>query len=221
MSSWSLIRHNGKCVTHLRIFGLVMAAIAGVSAMEAGEELTTVEMASVEEPIPVEEPVAVSEQASDAYEKIRRPKSATAKKRQKQLERRRRFQSMTEEERRRAARLIKRRKDSFTIYFPRVLRNIHMGFTLSQESLNILDSFVKDMFERIATEASNLARYTRRSIINSRDIQSAVYLLLPEASQFQKVPFINCRSQCLCYWCYVQEAVSCTNLFKGAAYLLF
>ncbi|EGW00244.1 Histone H2B type F-M [Cricetulus griseus] len=86
---------------------------------------------------------------------------------------------MTEEERRRAARLIKRRKDSFTIYFPRVLRNIHMGFTLSQESLNILDSFVKDMFERIATEASNLARYTRRSIINSRDIQSAVYLLLP------------------------------------------
>ncbi|XP_007648982.1 histone H2B [Cricetulus griseus] len=110
---------------------------------------------------------------------IRRPKSATAKKRQKQLERRRRFQSMTEEERRRAARLIKRRKDSFTIYFPRVLRNIHMGFTLSQESLNILDSFVKDMFERIATEASNLARYTRRSIINSRDIQSAVYLLLP------------------------------------------
>ena len=32
-------------------------------------------------------------------------------------------------------------------------------------------------------------------------------LCFTEASQFQEVPFINCRSQCLCYWCNVQEVV--------------
>ncbi|ERE73370.1 putative HERV-K-5q33.3 provirus ancestral Pol protein [Cricetulus griseus] len=42
-----------------------------------------------------------------------------------------------------------------------------------------------------------------------------------EASHFQEVPFINYRSQYLSYWCYVYKAVSYTNLFKGATYLLF
>ena len=32
-------------------------------------------------------------------------------------------------------------------------------------------------------------------------------LCLTEASQFQEISFINCRSQCLCYWCYIQECV--------------
>uniref|UniRef100_A0A8C8UBK8 Core Histone H2A/H2B/H3 domain-containing protein n=1 Tax=Peromyscus maniculatus bairdii TaxID=230844 RepID=A0A8C8UBK8_PERMB len=46
-------------------------------------------------------------------------------------------------------------------------------------SVRILDSFVKDMFERIANEASNLARQNKSSTINSREIQTAVRLLLP------------------------------------------
>ncbi|XP_021044293.1 histone H2B type 1-A-like [Mus pahari] len=83
------------------------------------------------------------------------------------------------EEERRAARLIRRRKNSFAIYFLKVLKNIHVGLSLSQRSVNILDSFVKDMFERIASEASFLARQTKSSTINSREIQTAVRLLLP------------------------------------------
>ena len=46
-------------------------------------------------------------------------------------------------------------------------------------------------------------------------------LCLTEASQFLEVPFINCWSQCLCYWCYVQEAVSFNNLFKDTSHFLF
>nr|XP_033491421.1 histone H2B.2, sperm-like [Epinephelus lanceolatus] len=40
-------------------------------------------------------------------------------------------------------------------------------------------SFVSDIFERIAGEASRLAHYNKRSTITSREIQTAVRLLLP------------------------------------------
>ncbi|XP_016068494.1 PREDICTED: histone H2B.3-like [Miniopterus natalensis] len=39
--------------------------------------------------------------------------------------------------------------------------------------------FEKDMFERIGEEASLLVRYNKRSTMTSRDIQTAVRLLLP------------------------------------------
>ncbi|XP_021008437.1 histone H2B type 3-A-like [Mus caroli] len=94
-----------------------------------------------------------------------------------QCRRRSLHQSIREDERR--ARLIRRRKNSFAIYFPKVLKNIHVGLSLSQRSVNILDSFVKDMFERIASEASFLVRQARNSTINSREIQTAIRLLLP------------------------------------------
>merc|ERR1739848_344876 len=38
---------------------------------------------------------------------------------------------------------------------------------------------VNDIFERIAAEASRLAHYNKRSTITSREIQTAVRLLLP------------------------------------------
>ncbi|XP_052519211.1 late histone H2B.L4-like [Budorcas taxicolor] len=68
---------------------------------------------------------------------------------------------------------------SFATYFPRVLRQVHTGLSLSRESVNILDSFVKDMFERIAEEAGSLAHCNRRCTIMTEDIQTAVRLLLP------------------------------------------
>ncbi|XP_048191293.1 late histone H2B.L4-like [Perognathus longimembris pacificus] len=70
--------------------------------------------------------------------------------------------------------------ESFAQYFPLLLNKIHPGLKLSQETMHIMDSFVKDMFARIATEASSLAHSTNRSTISARDIQAAVRLLLPE-----------------------------------------
>lgn len=43
----------------------------------------------------------------------------------------------------------------------------------------IMNSFVSDIFERIAAEASRLAHYNKRNTISSREIQTAVRLLLP------------------------------------------
>ncbi|KAG5194271.1 hypothetical protein JEQ12_020632 [Ovis aries] len=68
---------------------------------------------------------------------------------------------------------------SFATYFPRVLKQVHTGLSLSRESVNVLDSFVKDMFERIAEEAGRLAHCSRRCTIMTEDIQTAVRLLLP------------------------------------------
>nr|XP_044619700.1 late histone H2B.L4-like [Equus asinus] len=69
--------------------------------------------------------------------------------------------------------------DSFATYFPRVLRRVHEGLSLSQEAVSVLDSFAKDIFERIAGEATCLVRSTKRSTISCREIQTAVRLLLP------------------------------------------
>jgi histone H2B len=42
-----------------------------------------------------------------------------------------------------------------------------------------MSSFVNDIFERIAAEVSRLVHYNKRSAITSREIQTAVKLLLP------------------------------------------
>lgn len=89
--------------------------------------------------------------------------------------------------RRRRRRCCRRRRHSsrlnssvsFATYFPRVLKQVHTGLSVSHETLNIMDCFVKDMFERIAEEAGRLTRSNKRCTIMSEDIQTAVRLLLP------------------------------------------
>ncbi|XP_077171582.1 uncharacterized protein LOC143826625 [Paroedura picta] len=49
----------------------------------------------------------------------------------------------------------------------------------SVRAMSIMNSFVNDIFERIAGEASSLAHYNKHSTITSREIQTAVHHLLP------------------------------------------
>lgn len=42
-----------------------------------------------------------------------------------------------------------------------------------------MNSFVNDIFERVATEASKLAQYNKKHTISSREVQTAVRLHLP------------------------------------------
>ncbi|KAI4544893.1 hypothetical protein MG293_005159 [Ovis ammon polii] len=60
-----------------------------------------------------------------------------------------------------------------------VLRQVHTGLSLSHKAMNVMDSFVKDMFEQIAEEAGSLARSNKHCTITSGEIQTAVSLLLP------------------------------------------
>ena len=57
---------------------------------------------------------------------------------------------------------------------------MHPDTGISSKAMSIMNLFLCDIFERIAAEASRLARYNKRSIITAREIQTAVRLLLPE-----------------------------------------
>lgn len=46
-------------------------------------------------------------------------------------------------------------------------------------SVSWSDLFLSDIFERVATEASKLAAYNKKSTISSREIQTSVRLILP------------------------------------------
>ena len=73
----------------------------------------------------------------------------------------------------------KKRKESYAIYIYKVLKQVHSDTGVSSKAMSIMNSFVNDLFERIANEASRLAHYNKRSTISSREIQTAVRLLLP------------------------------------------
>lgn len=73
----------------------------------------------------------------------------------------------------------KKRKESYAIYIYKVLKQVHPDTGISSKAMSIMNSFVNDIFERIASEASRLAHYNKRSTITSREIQTAVRLLLP------------------------------------------
>lgn len=73
----------------------------------------------------------------------------------------------------------KRRKESYSIYIYKVLKQVHPDTSISSKAMGIMNSFVNDVFERIAGEASRLANYNKRSTISSREMQTAVRLLLP------------------------------------------
>ncbi|EFA77634.1 histone H2B domain-containing protein [Heterostelium album PN500] len=77
---------------------------------------------------------------------------------------------------------------SFSIYIHKLLKQIvptnppsgdaHKKITISSKAMNVMNSFVHDIFERIATEAGILARKKKRSTLHSRDIQVAVRITL-------------------------------------------
>ncbi|KAI0694031.1 histone-fold-containing protein [Cytidiella melzeri] len=73
----------------------------------------------------------------------------------------------------------KTRKETYSSYIYKVLKQVHPDTGISNKAMAILNSFVNDIFERIATEASKLASYSKKSTISSREIQTSVRLILP------------------------------------------
>jgi len=73
----------------------------------------------------------------------------------------------------------KGRTESFSIYIYRVLKQVHTDMGIGSRAMGIMNSYIQDLFERIATEASRLAKYCNRNTLSSREIQTAVRLILP------------------------------------------
>ena len=60
----------------------------------------------------------------------------------------------------------KKRKESYAIYIYKVLKQVHPDTGVSSKAMGIMNSFVNDLFERIAAEASRLANYNKRSTLS-------------------------------------------------------
>ncbi|MCH1595146.1 MAG: histone H2B family protein [Flavobacteriaceae bacterium] len=73
----------------------------------------------------------------------------------------------------------RKRKESYAIYIYKVLKQVHPDTGISSKAMVIMNSFVTDIFERVATESSRLAHYNKKSTITSREIQTSIRLLLP------------------------------------------
>ena len=73
----------------------------------------------------------------------------------------------------------RKNKESYGIYIYKVLKQVHPDVGVSSKAMSIMNSFVHDIFERIAGEASRLAHQNKRQTISSREIQTSVRLLLP------------------------------------------
>ena len=70
-------------------------------------------------------------------------------------------------------------KRSWKVYVKRAAKDVNAKLSLSSKSAAILNSFVNDIFDRLATEAGNLARINKKRTLGSREIQTAVRLTLP------------------------------------------
>ena len=73
----------------------------------------------------------------------------------------------------------KRRVETYSSYIYKVLKQVHPDTGISSRGMQIVNSFINDIFERIAAESSRLARYNKKQTLSSREIQTAVRLLLP------------------------------------------
>merc|ERR1711982_195045 len=73
----------------------------------------------------------------------------------------------------------RKRRETYGIYIYQVLKQVHPDVGVSATAMTIMNSFVNDLFERIAAEASRLAHHNKRTTISSREIQTAVRLHLP------------------------------------------
>ncbi|KAI3975140.1 hypothetical protein MKX01_038468 [Papaver californicum] len=74
---------------------------------------------------------------------------------------------------------IKKSNETYKIYIFKVLKQVHPDIGISSKAMGIMNSFINDIFEKLAQESSRLARYNKKPTITSREIQTSVRLVLP------------------------------------------
>ena len=73
----------------------------------------------------------------------------------------------------------KRRVESYSSYIYKVLKQVHPDTGISKKGMSVMNSFINDIEGRIAEEGGKLARYNKSKTLTSREVQTAVRLLLP------------------------------------------
>uniref|UniRef100_A0A7S4JEH3 Core Histone H2A/H2B/H3 domain-containing protein n=1 Tax=Odontella aurita TaxID=265563 RepID=A0A7S4JEH3_9STRA len=73
----------------------------------------------------------------------------------------------------------RRRTESYSSYIYKVLKTVYPDTGISKKGMSVMNSFINDFFERIASEAGKLSTYNKKATLSSREIQTAVRLMIP------------------------------------------
>ncbi|CEM20937.1 unnamed protein product [Vitrella brassicaformis CCMP3155] len=73
----------------------------------------------------------------------------------------------------------KARTETYASYVFKVLKQVHPNTGISKKGMSIMCSFIGDTFEKIAMEAGRLCKYNKKDTLSSREIQTAIRLVLP------------------------------------------
>ena len=68
---------------------------------------------------------------------------------------------------------------TWSLYIQRAMKDVNKDVSLSGKTMKVVNSFVNDLFERIAIQAANLARANKKRTLGSSEMQTAVRLVLP------------------------------------------
>lgn len=73
----------------------------------------------------------------------------------------------------------RKRRESYSTYIFKVLKQVHPDTGISGKAMAIMNSFVNDILDKLADEASRLSIIAKRSTITAREIQTVARLMLP------------------------------------------
>jgi len=73
----------------------------------------------------------------------------------------------------------KKRSETYSTYVYKVLKQVHPDTGISKGAMAILNSLIQDIFERVGSEGRQLVKYNKRHTMGTREIQTAVRLILP------------------------------------------
>ncbi|RNF03582.1 histone H2B [Trypanosoma rangeli] len=78
-----------------------------------------------------------------------------------------------------AKRSHRKPKRTWNVYINRSLKSINDQMSMTSRTMKIVNSFVSDLFERIASEAATVVRANKKRTLGARELQTAVRLVLP------------------------------------------
>ncbi|KAL6838489.1 hypothetical protein ACP4OV_031734 [Aristida adscensionis] len=125
------------------------------------------------------------EETEEEEQQPETPKVASERRKTTQGRRGGAEKTTTTQRRRRRGRLSPRGEEGmggmggYRRYVWQVLKQVHPELGVSGRAMEVLDMFIADMFERLAEEAARLTKATGRATLTSREVQSAVRLVLP------------------------------------------
>lgn len=73
----------------------------------------------------------------------------------------------------------KKKIETYAVYIYKVLKQIHPLCGISKRGMGIMNSFMNDIFDRVAVEATRLLRTMKKRTLTSREIETSVRLMLP------------------------------------------